>query len=168
MENKLDLFINELSQYSTSPIKNAYNMTVDAYLSEDKQELVKEDIYNQLLYYYLTDLMDGCEVTLLMHEFEQELELIKDIISFCKSNSVIMELIQKVQFMRVKISKLNISENTKQHFDRFILMAFSLHDKKYIKEFVHHLVKIEEKEPDELLRFINQRVMQEETKILKL
>lgn len=168
MENKLDIFINELSQYSESPIKNAYNMTADIYLTEDRRDLVKEDIYNQILYYYLTDLIDGCEVTLLIHDFKDEVEHIKDVISFCKSNSVILELIQKVQLMRVKVTKLKLSSNEKFHIDRFILMAFSLHNKKYIEDFVHHLIKIENINPDDVLRFINQRIIQEEKKILKI
>lgn len=167
---RLDIFVKKLNSLSENPIEKAYEITKKAYYSERNVEDKCEMIYNEILYYYLTDFFNGCEINVVKENYNEELEHLKDVISFEGSKSVISNLSKKAQNINIEIEtkKYNINYKVKNHLKRFVFMCFSFHDKRYIDFLVEHMVKEEGIDPDVLLREINTRLMKNEDKILKI
>lgn len=167
--SKLDIFVDKLDSLSDKPIKKIYNMTKESYLNKNN-ELDKTDlVYNEIIYYYLTDAIEGCEFTVIVQQYQEELEHLKDVIGFEGSRTVISELSKKAQNINIEIAtkKKNEDEKTKSDLNRFVLMCFSFQDNRYIDLLVEHFVVKEKIEPDLLIQNINKRIMKSEDKILR-
>lgn len=168
--SKLDIFIDVLNKKSDKPVKGAFNMTLDSHVSKEKHDDVKDIIMDELNYYLLTDFMDGCGITLKMNEFNDEMEMMQDIISFCKTKTLLMNFAQSLQSLQIKLktSLKHLNEAEKHHIERFIYMGLSYHDERYIAYYVEHLIEKESFDVEVLLQFINKRVIENQQKILKL
>lgn len=165
---RLDHLVNYIDKTSKKPIRKIFDWTVDGYLPKDKQEEIKENAYNELLYFYLTDLMEGCQMSVQIEGFNDELEHLKDVIGFNTSSTVVMKLAEKMQTVLIHTeSRLKNEPMKYDNLKRFVFMGMSYHDERYIPMLAEQLIK-EGINEDKLISKINQIVMKNEIKILKL
>lgn len=165
---RLDNFVNYLDKKSKKPIRKIFDMTTKAYLVEEKEEEIKEVVYNELLYYYLTDLMEGVQMSVQIEGFDDELEHLKDIIGFNTSSTVILKLANKIQNVLIHTeSRLKNDPIKYNHLKRFVFMGMSYHDERYIGMLVDHLIQ-EGIDEDNLISRINKCIMRHELKTLKI
>ncbi len=165
---KLDYFVNYIDKKSKNPIRKIFDMTIDMYLPDDKKEEIKELVYNETLYYYLTDLMDGCQMSVQIEDFNTELEHLKDVIGFNTSSTVILKLAESMQPVLIHSeSRLKNDPVRYNHLKRFVYMGLSYHDERYIKMLADQLIH-EGIDEDKLISFINKCIMRNEIKVLKL
>lgn len=170
LNTKLDIFVDKLDSLSDKPIKKIFNTTRELYIDQDKLLDKSDLIFNEFLYFYLNDPIDGCEFNVLFSGYEDEVELLRDVIAISSEKKTIAELVKGAQKIRMNIVKLHKRDDEKilNHLNRFVFMCFCFDDERYIDYLVEHFVKTEKISPDDLIHKINTRVMKNENVVLKI
>lgn len=168
--SKLDSFVGFVDSKTEKRIKVIYTMTVSDHIPKSREDDEKDKIFDELMYFLLNDFMLGCEVTARMHEYNNEIEHLKDIISICKQSTVIMNLAQSLQELRIDLntSLKNISELEKNHLERFMFLGLVYQDSRYIENLVDHLIDKEDFDVEFFIQFINKKIMAVPSSILVL
>lgn len=164
---KIEYFIEELNKRSNKPIKNVFNMTLKGYINDEKEIKEKKlaTIYDETMYYYLTDFMDGIEDTVLLYGYEKELNLLKDVIAIDSSEKSKKTLVEYAKNIRLKINDVSVDD--KNAIERFVWMLMSYSDERAINKLVENLLK-SGLEDDNIIQFVNKRIIANKTNILKL
>lgn len=165
---RLDTLVNYLDKKSKKPVRKIFDMTVKGYLVEDKIDEIKEAVYNEILFYYLTDLIDGCQMSVIIEDFSNELEHLKDVIGFNTSSSVVLSLAESMQPVLIYAeSRLKNDKIKYNHIKRFVYMGLSYHDSRYIEMLAEQFLQ-EGIDEDKLISVINRFIIRNEVKVLKL
>lgn len=169
MTNKLDVFIDAINEKTSKPIKSAYYMTLSSHISEKDTADVKDTVFDEVYYYLLNDFMDGCEFSVKYHDYLNEIELVKDVISICKTSTVIMNMAQSLQNIQIDLrTKLKtINEKEKNHITRFIFLGLSYQDNRYISNLVDQLF-LEGFSEDDLIQLVNKRIIDHQSRTATL
>ena len=168
MKTRMDKFIEKLNTLSDAPIKSLYEMGKDMYLNNTDPILETETVYNELLYFILTDLEHGYESVLKRLEMNNDIELIKDIIAFDCSKNAKIELKDRVGNINTDIEMEVHNTFISKKLKTFVYSSMSLMDDRYIDFLVEHLVNVERIDIDFLANFINQKVKGRRRVILKV
>lgn len=168
MEYKLDLIVRKLDDISDKPIFKVYEQTKNNYLEKNNESIDLGVVYDEMMYYLLTDLKDGCEKWVKHSGYKDEIELLKDVIAVDVSERTKIELSNKVQDLNMKIimESKNMNPVIFNNLQRFVYMGFSYIDERYSEYLIDHLIKKEDFNPDDIIRFINKRLMNRKTNIL--
>lgn len=166
--SKLDIFVSEINKYSDNPINGLYEFNKNFYLKNNDVEKDTNIIYDEVLYFLLTDLEFGYEFHLKKYDLIDELETYKDIIAYdCSKNtkSDILKMCQKIKF---SIENDEYPLPTKKKLNIFINSAMSLLDDRYIINLVENLINEDNLDVDFLFSIVNQRLKEKRKVILKL
>jgi len=165
---RLDTLVEELDRFSNDPVKKLYEMGKDIYLINNDIEYETEIVFDEILYFFLTDLEYGYEGYLKKLDMNDELELLKDMIAFdCSKNSKI-ELSQRVQSLKIDVEMDKYNNIISKKLKTYIYSAMSLIDERYIKALITHLIDEEKIDIDFISNLINVRVKGRKKVILKI
>lgn len=165
---KLDVFVSELSLFSDAPILALYEMEKKIHFVNNDVDLETGVIFDEMLYFLLTDLNYGYEGYLKRLNMDDDLELIKDIIAFDCSSKSKMELHQRIQKIKVDIEMGEYNNVVSNKLKTYLYSGMSLIDDDYISHLVKHLISVDKFEVDFLVALITKRIKGRKKNILKI
>lgn len=201
-EHKIDIFVSAIDKISSKPIEKIYLLTKESYLKDVDIDNALGEVYDELMYFLITDLKFGCEKYVFQSGYSKELDLLKDVIAIDISNKSRADLISKMKEIFLILPDLNNNSFVKKekkgrlttiwnfvknlfkknldvvseesildlsiYLRRFVFIGLSYEDDRYAEELAMHLIKNELFDEDELISFINKRVMNKKSNILRV
>ncbi len=165
----LDDMVDTLQDYSSNPIKKTYNDFKEMYLSQNKDiESDLKTIYDEILYFFLTDLQYGNEGFLLNLNYYDELELFKDVVAIDISKKARIELAQKSQSMLIDITMKSYPEEISNKIKRFVYSAASIQDQRYSSILTKHMIEEEKINVEFIASLILKKIPEKKNIILKI